>query len=64
MPALKTEALLREFFYNVPLQDIVRLVEVGRYQAKPAAVFSFEQIREAQALMESNTANGKIVVKM
>jgi NADPH:quinone reductase-like Zn-dependent oxidoreductase len=49
---------------NVPLQEIVRHVEAGRYQAKPAAVFSFDKIREAQALMESNTANGKIVVKI
>ena len=39
-------------------------VEKGAYRAKPAAVFSFEQIREAQRLMESNQATGKIVVKL
>ena len=46
------------------LQEIVEKVEKGIYKAKPAAVFSFDQIREAQALMESNKANGKIVVKL
>ena len=47
-----------------PLQTVVERVEKGLYKAKPAAVFSFDQIREAQALMESNQANGKIVVKL
>jgi len=34
----------------------------GTYQAKPARVFPFEQIADAHRLMESNGANGKIVV--
>jgi NADPH:quinone reductase len=34
------------------------------YKAKPAAVFSFDEIREAQRLMESGNANGKITVKV
>src|SRR5215475_4830634 len=49
---------------EVPLQKIVDRVEKGVYKAKPAAVFSFDQIREAQRLMESNQANGKIIVKL
>lgn len=49
---------------EVPLQEIVNRVEKGVYKAKPAAVFSFDQIREAQRLMESNQATGKIVVKL
>ena len=49
---------------EVPLQEIVDRVEKGVYRAKPAAVFSFDQIREAQRLMESNQATGKIVVKL
>jgi NADPH:quinone reductase-like Zn-dependent oxidoreductase len=49
---------------EVPLQQIVDRVEKGVYKAKPAAVFSFDQIREAQRLMESNQATGKIVVKL
>jgi hypothetical protein len=46
------------------LQEIVDRVEKGVYKAKPAAVFFFDQIREAQRLMESNQATGKIVVKL
>jgi NADPH:quinone reductase len=49
---------------EVPMQQIVNRVEDGTYQAKPAAVFHFDQIREAQELMESNRANGKIIVKL
>lgn len=48
---------------EVPLQQIVDRVAKGIYKAKPAAIFSFEQIRDAQRLMESNNANGKIIVK-
>jgi len=39
-------------------------VAKGIYKAKPAAVFPFDQIREAQRLMESGKANGKIIVKV
>jgi NADPH:quinone reductase len=49
---------------EVPLQDIVDRVAKGIYKAKPAAVFSFDEIREAQRLMESGKANGKIAVKV
>jgi NADPH:quinone reductase len=49
---------------EVPLQEIVDRVAKGIYKAKPAAVFSFNEIREAQRLMESGKANGKITVKM
>ena len=49
---------------EVPLQEIVDRVAKGFYKAKPAAVFSFDEIREAQQLMESNQANGKIIVKL
>ena len=49
---------------EVPLQEIVGRVEKGIYRAKPVAVFSFDEIREAQRLMESHQAFGKIVVKL
>src|SRR5215470_1060283 len=49
---------------EVPLQEIVDRVEKGIYKAKPVAVFSFDEIREAQRLMESGRALGKIVVKL
>ena len=46
----------------VPMQQIVDRVADGTYKVKPASVFPFEQIADAQRLMESNSANGKIVV--
>jgi NADPH:quinone reductase len=49
---------------EVPLQEIVDRVAKGIYKARPAAVFSFDEIHEAQRLMESNQANGKIIVKL
>jgi NADPH:quinone reductase len=49
---------------DVPFQEIVDRVGAGKYQAKPARVFRFEEIQEAHRLMESNQANGKIVVSL
>jgi len=49
---------------EVPLQEIVDRVAKGTYKVKPAAVFPFDAIREAQRLMESGKANGKITVKV
>jgi len=49
---------------DVPFQDIVDRVASGAYRAKPARVFRFEEIQAAHRLMESNEANGKIVVRV
>jgi NADPH:quinone reductase-like Zn-dependent oxidoreductase len=49
---------------DVPLQTIIDRATAGAYQAKPAAVFRFEEIREAHRLMEANRANGKLVVRV
>jgi len=49
---------------DVPLQAIVNRVADGTYKAKPARVFRFSEIQEAHRLMESNGANGKIVVSL
>ena len=49
---------------DIPFQEIVDRVAAGRYQAKPARVFRFEEIQDAHRLMESNQANGKIVVSL
>ena len=46
----------------VPMQQIVDRVADGTYRASPVRVFPFEQIPDAQRLMESNSVNGKIVV--
>ena len=49
---------------EIPLQEIVDRVADGAYQAKPAKVFDFRNIRDAHRLMESGSANGKIVVRV
>lgn len=49
---------------GIPFQGIVDRAASGAYKAKPAKVFRFEEIREAHRLMESNEANGKIVVRI
>jgi NADPH:quinone reductase-like Zn-dependent oxidoreductase len=47
---------------DVPLQAIAADVQSGRYRAKPARIFRFEDIREAHRVMESNEVKGKMVV--
>ena len=47
---------------DVPLRDIVDDIAKGKFSAKPARVFKFEEISEAHRVMESNQANGKLVV--
>ena len=49
---------------DVPLGDIARQVASGRFKAKPARVFRFEEIREAHRIMEANEAGGKMVVAL
>jgi NADPH:quinone reductase-like Zn-dependent oxidoreductase len=49
---------------DVPLQTIIDRATAGAYQAKPAAVFRFDEIREAHRLMEANRADGKLVVRV
>jgi len=48
---------------SVPFQEIIDRAEVGKYRARPAHVFEFEDIVAAHALMESGQARGKIVVR-
>jgi NADPH:quinone reductase len=47
---------------NIPMQRIVDCVAKETYKAKPVKVFPFEHVPDAHRLMESNQANGKIVV--
>ena len=49
---------------DVPLQAIVDKAAAGIYKAKAARVFQFDEIREAHEAMESNQANGKMVVRI
>lgn len=47
---------------EVPMQAIADRVADGIYKARPAKVFRFAEIADAHRLIESNQANGKIVV--
>jgi NADPH:quinone reductase-like Zn-dependent oxidoreductase len=49
---------------GIPFQGIIDSVAAGTYKAKPAKVFRFQDIQAAHQLMESNEANGKIVVRV
>lgn len=47
---------------DIPLQQMIANAEAGRYRAKPARVFGFDEIREAHRAMEEGLAAGKMVV--
>ncbi|HEY9759279.1 MAG TPA: zinc-binding dehydrogenase [Oculatellaceae cyanobacterium] len=47
---------------DVPLAQIAKDAAEGRLNVKPAKVFQFDEIREAQRVMEANEAAGKVVV--
>lgn len=57
---------LSSFFSNYPTQEIMDSIfdHIQRYNLKPpiAEVFSIDEVAQAHLLMESNNANGKIVV--
>jgi NADPH:quinone reductase len=55
----------REFPLNqVPLQEIVTQAQKGIYKTRPYRVFEFPDVPEAHRLMESDAAEGKIVVRL
>src|SRR5215469_13890590 len=47
----------------IPFQEIVAKAEAGVYQAKPARVFTFDEIADAHRVMEAGKAAGKLVVE-
>ena len=47
---------------DIPLQEMITKAEAGRYQAKPARVFGFEEIVQAHRAMEDGLAAGKMTV--
>jgi len=49
---------------EIPLAEMISKAESGRYQAKPARVFGFEDIVEAHRVMESGLAGGKMTVSV
>ncbi|KAL9613347.1 MAG: hypothetical protein Q9167_002108 [Letrouitia subvulpina] len=48
---------------GVPLQEIVRKIEHGEFDAKPTYVFEYGDIHSAHRMLDSGKAGGKIVVK-
>ena len=46
-----------------PLQEIIKKLEKGAWDAKPVKVFGYDEIHEAHALLESHGSGGKLVVK-
>jgi NADPH:quinone reductase-like Zn-dependent oxidoreductase len=48
---------------GIPLQDIVRKIENGEWDAKPTHVFEYKDIHNAHRMLDSHGAGGKIVVK-
>lgn len=49
---------------DVPLTHIASQVREGAFDAAPARVFSFDDIREAHRVMEAGEAKGKMVVAL
>ena len=47
---------------DIPLQEMITKAEAGRYQAKPARVFGFDEIVQAHRAMEDGLAAGKMTV--
>ena len=47
---------------DIPLQEMITKAEAGRYKAKPARVFGFDNIVKAHQVMEEGLAAGKMVV--
>ncbi len=45
------------------LSDYLRVVEEGKLQVATGPVFEFSELKKAHALMDANTAGGKIVVR-
>jgi NADPH:quinone reductase len=48
---------------KVPLQEVVRKIENGEFEARPAKVFEFKDIHAAHKMLDSHDAGGKIVVR-
>lgn len=48
---------------DIPLQEIVREIEKGELDVRPACVFRYEDIRGAHRMLEKGDSGGKIVVK-
>jgi NADPH2:quinone reductase len=48
---------------KIPVQEIVRKLENGAWDAKPTYTFEYKDIQSAHRMLDSHDAGGKIVVK-
>ncbi|KAI0412548.1 GroES-like protein [Xylaria grammica] len=48
---------------NIPFLEIVRKIEQGKWDAKPARIFGYQDIVNAHRALDSHSVGGKIVVK-
>ncbi|KAI1366342.1 GroES-like protein [Xylaria arbuscula] len=48
---------------GIPLQEIVRKIEEGRWDARPARVYEYREIVDAHRALDSHDVGGKIVMK-
>lgn len=46
-----------------PLQEIVKKIERGEWNAKPVKVFEYDEVQEAHRMLDSHASGGKLVVK-
>ncbi|KAI1805687.1 alcohol dehydrogenase zinc-binding domain protein [Daldinia bambusicola] len=47
----------------IPLQDIVKKIESGAWDAKPTKVFEYGEIQSAHRMLDTHDAGGKLVVR-
>jgi len=48
---------------GIPYQEMIRKIERGAWNAKPAIVFEYQDIHNAHRMIDSHNAGGKMVVK-
>ncbi len=65
---LPSGVYLTGFFSNYPTQEIINDIfeHLNKHKLRPiiSKVFSFDEIGQAHTLMENNTANGKVIVRI
>jgi NADPH:quinone reductase-like Zn-dependent oxidoreductase len=65
---LPSGVYLTGFFSNYPTQDIINKIfyHLNKHNLHPliSKAFSLDEIGQAHALMENNTANGKVIVRI
>lgn len=61
---MHSSEIVETTYWTPILQTIVERVEQGQYAPNVYQVFPFEQLRQAQTVMENNGASGKLVISI